>query len=261
MSITLNTTPNLNQPKVYSQNNNNKYTRNNTPSFTGGISQSYDSFCHGVGKKVCSKIFNNRFMNWVGSLPKDPDNAVKHFLVVGSVITSGMYMKQTLTNEKMDKDRRQTLAANQGFTLLLSTLGAYTLDSKLRNWWGDMHIKYLSASEEGKALVNGWKNKNAEIEKANKNLAKEVQQPKLKIDQYIEQFGSEHVYDEKTLKSLKFRSKGFTALRQILVFGFVYRFFVPLVVVKPTNWLCERYLENKKKNQALAAQQANTQKS
>ena len=260
MPITLNTTPNINQPKVYQQNNK-KYNRTNTPSFTGGVSQAYDTFCNGVGKKVCSKIFNNRFINWVGSLPKDPDNAVKHFLVVGSVITSGMYMKQTLTNEKMDKDRRQTLAVNQGFTLLLSTLGAYTLDSKLRKWWGDLHFKYLSASDEGKAVINGWKKKNAEIENTNAKLAKEVQQPKLKIDQYIEQFGSEYVHDEKALKSLKARSKGFTALRQILVFGFVYRFFVPLVVVKPTNWLCEKYLENKKKKQELAAQQANIQKS
>lgn len=260
MSINLNTTPNINQPKVYSQNNQ-RYTRNNTPSFTGGMSQAYDSFCHGVGKKVCSKIFNNRFINWVGSLPKDPDNAVKHFIVVGSVITSGMYMKQTLTNKKMDKDRRQTLAVNQGITLLLSTLGAYTLDSKLRKWWGDKHIQYLAKSEAGQAIIDGWNKKNAEIVKANENLAKEVQLPKLKIDQYIEQFGSKHVFDETTLKSLKTRSQGFTALRQILVFGSVYRFIVPLVVVKPTNWLCEKYLENKKKKQELAAQQNNTQKS
>ena len=56
-------------------------------------------------------------------------------------------------------------------------------------------------------------------------------------------------YKKKTLKNLKIRSKGFSALRSILVFGFVYRFFVPLTVVKPTNIICEKYLEHKKAKQ------------
>lgn len=260
MKISLNTTPNFNYTKEYDKQNKSDNAKYN-PAFTGSVSQVYDSFCHGVGKKVCGKLFDNKLINWIGGLPKDPDNAVKHFLVVGSVITSGMYMKQTLTNDKMDKDRRQTLAVNQGFTLILSTLGAYTLDSKLRKWWGDKHLEYIALSDEGKAIIDGFKKKNAEIAEKNKNLAKELQQEKLKIDQYIDKFGSEHVVDKKALQSLKIRSKGFNALRQILVFGFVYRFFVPLVVVKPTNWLCERYLENKKKKQELAAQQNNPQKS
>ena len=40
-------------------------------------------------------------------------------------------------------------------------------------------------------------------------------------------------------------------LRTMLVFGFVYRYFVPVVVTKPANWLCEKYLSHKKaKNEA-----------
>ena len=35
-------------------------------------------------------------------------------------------------------------------------------------------------------------------------------------------------------------------LRTMIVFGFVYRYFVPVVVTKPANILCEKYLAHKK---------------
>lgn len=35
-------------------------------------------------------------------------------------------------------------------------------------------------------------------------------------------------------------------LKSIIVFGFVYRYFVPVAVTKPANKLCEMYLKHKK---------------
>ena len=50
---------------------------------------------------------------------------------------------------------------------------------------------------------------------------------------------------------LKGKIKGMDLLRTMLVFGFVYRYFVPVVVTKPANLLCEKYLSHKKaKNEA-----------
>ncbi len=328
-------------PIVNTNLNKNAYTtprQNNAqqPAFTG-VSQMYDSFGHGVGKHFCRHIFDNALVDKMAYIIRNSDNAVKHFLAVGSVITSGMYMKQTLTNKNMDKDRRQTLAVNQLFTLILSTVGAYTLDGKLKSWWGKQHEKFIKLSDNGKAAWEGMEAKNKEIKASNeaineditskvksgelkpdlqinddKELAKlakkfikndkdgtfakklaelnisvddkkdvkglinkvnkaisnnsgnvkdkikqmvqaedyvrKLVEPKLNIDQYLEKYGKNHVFAD--LDKLKIRSKGFGALRSILVFGFVYRFFVPLVVVKPTNWLCEKYLEYKKAKQA-----------
>ena len=342
MQVTNNITPKFNQT-FYQTNCKDETPKQYQPQFTG-VSQIYDSFCHGVGKHFCSHVFDNRLINSIAGWVRNSDNAVKHFLAVGSVITSGMYMRQTLTNKKMDKDRRQTLAVNQGFTLALSTLGAYTLDSKLRKWWSGKHKQYINLTDSGKAAWQGMEDLNERITaknalnnadiiakvnsgelkpdleiKNNKELAKlankyiksdmkfdkgaklgifaqkladagiktedpndtkalrklvkdiiskgdteltnkiktavetenyvrKLIEPKLNIDQYLERYGKNHVFND--LEKLKIRSKGFGALRSILVFGFVYRFFVPLVVVKPTNWICEKYLEYKKSKQA-----------
>ena len=44
--------------------------------------------------------------------------------------------------------------------------------------------------------------------------------------------------------------KGIGLLKSMIVFGFVYRFFVPVVVTKPANKLCDMYLEHKKAKEA-----------
>ncbi len=247
MNITMNSSYKLNNN--YNNLNNSRQNRQKAQSFTG-ISSMYDRFCNQVGVHVCRPIFNNQVIGKLGYLLRNSENAIKHFLAVGSAITSGMYVKQTLSNKDMDKDRKKTLAANQTFTFVISTIMAYTLDSKIKNWWKKKHEQYLKLSPEGSAVWDGMTKKNAEIAEKNKSLPKELQRQKWSIDDYIDKFGKNHVMDEEALTKLKMRSKGFGALRSILVFGFIYRFFVPLAVVKPTNWICNWYLENKKKNAA-----------
>ena len=336
MNVNYNVTPKFNTLTYNNKTNNHQQQYN--PGFTG-ISQMYDSFCHGVGKHFCRPIFDNGVINKMAYTIRNSENAVKHFLAGGSIITSSMYMHQTLTNDKMDKDRRQTLAVNQLFTLILSTVGAYTLDGKLKSWWDKQHEKYLRLNESGNAVWDAMIEKNNEIKAANKQINEDITgkvnrgelkpdleikddaelnklvskfgkkdrdktflnklkdigieipdekdtkgiikkvkesiasgnaelksqitkavqaedyvrkllEPKISINDFIDKFGKEHVFDKETLSKLQIRSKGFSALRSILVFGFVYRFFVPLVVVKPTNILCEKYLEYKKAKQA-----------
>ena len=50
--------------------------------------------------------------------------------------------------------------------------------------------------------------------------------------------------------------KGMGLLRSMIVFGFVYRYFVPVAVTKPANKLCDMYLEHKKAKEAQKAQVA-----
>ena len=326
-------------PKFNTQNNyflDKKCATPQQQSFTGfNVSKGYDKFCEGVGKHFCRPVFDNFVVNKLGYTIRNSENAVKHFLAVGSVITSGMYMHQTYTNKKMDKDRRATLTVNQGFTLLLSTLGAYTLDGSLKSWWKGQHEKYLRLNAAGNSAWDGMNEKNSKTnkqisekvangetklelniknDKALEKLAKKfiksdiilekkaqrgifadrladigisTNDPKdinglikkckevvatgsaemktklanavktehlvrknfIEINDYLDKYGEQLVVDKDMLKRLKIRSKGFAALRSILVFGFVYRFFVPLAVVKPTNLLCEKYLEYKKKKE------------
>jgi hypothetical protein len=170
MNITANVTPKLNNQYVV-KNSTNNVSPNNQPSFTGfNVSKSYDKFCEGVGTHFCRPILDNKLIDKLGYSIRNSENAVKHFLAVGSVITSGMYMKQTLTNDKMDKDRRQTLAVNQFFTLILSTAGAYTMDNKLKNWWKKQHEKFLRLTPEGNAVWDGMNAKNEKIKAENKML-------------------------------------------------------------------------------------------
>lgn len=76
------------------------------------------------------------------------------------------------------------------------------------------------------------------------------EKPLLKKTAKLEDFVKTHpaykALGEGEAKSLINKIKGMGVLRTMIVFGFVYRYFVPVVVTKPANWLCEKYLANKK---------------
>lgn len=54
-----------------------------------------------------------------------------HLMVFGSTVLSGFYVCQTLSNKKLDEDKRRTLAINQGIVFTVSTAMAYTFDKML----------------------------------------------------------------------------------------------------------------------------------
>lgn len=58
-------------------------------------------------------------------------NLFSHLIVFGSTLLSGMYVVKTANNKNLDKDKRRTLAINQGFVFVVSTVMAYTFDSML----------------------------------------------------------------------------------------------------------------------------------
>lgn len=61
-----------------------------------------------------------------------PDRLLAHLIVFGSTLLSGFYVLKTLNNKNMDKDKRRTLAINQGLVWGVSTAMAYTFDSWAR---------------------------------------------------------------------------------------------------------------------------------
>lgn len=238
------TTPNCNKPKPHAQ------------SFTGlNISKGYDAFCNKVGEKVCRPLFDNGFIDGIAKIVKNKDNAIKFFLIGGSAITSGVYMQRTLTNDKMDSDRKKTLAVNQFLTFLLSTAGALTIDSRMKKWWDAKKDRFFDLNvPNAEDIRNKMAEHNEKIKLRNANLVESEREPLLKLGDYLEKYGRKHFLTEKDYSKFMAKFSGFGALRSIIVFALVYRFLVPVAVTKPANILCEKYLEHKKAKEAQKAQ-------
>lgn len=214
----------------------------------------YDKFTDGIAKHFTSKIVNSKPIMGLASKFKNSDNLFQHCLTIGSVITSGLYMQKTLTNDKLDKDRKKTLAVNQGLTFAVSTFGAYGLDKYVKGWWSKLTERFAGHLLNDNKFVENFHKHNDAIKEANKKLLDAAkgtsEKPLLKKTAKLEDFVKTHpaykALGEGEAKSLINKIKGMGVLRTMIVFGFVYRYFVPVVVTKPANWLCEKYLANKK---------------
>lgn len=261
------------------------------------ITDAYDKCIESIAKNFTAKIVDSRPMNYIADKFKNSGNLYQHCMTLGSLITSGLYMEKTLTNDKLDKDRKKTLAVNQGLTFVVSTAGAYSLDKYLKNWWENVTAKYVGYQLDDANFLKDFKDVKLAISEVNKGLksnssanvdklAEEVKKQntnmsetakkyfehaikkakqnaddgvksveKLDLKKYIDKL----VGDKKIpalSKELSGKIKGMGLLRTMLVFGFVYRFFVPVVVTKPANWLCDKYLSHKKAKNAGNTQKA-----
>lgn len=297
MNITLNTS--APQYRYNNQNifNNKKYSSNSVPAFTGaadkvaesvvkkskffsGIAnkfeKAYDNISDWMGKKVIPKVFDNELTDRFTNKVKESDLLFNHFLAVGSAITSGMYMYKTLTNDKMDKDRKQTLAVNQFLTFVLSTAGAYLIDTSLSDWWQKMTVRYASGQckDEKFTLVKEFNEEVAKVKKENeaikksndalkasakkegRKLVKEELQDykKVRADKFLKKRLGNYLGTPADVKNLTRKINGMGKLKTMLVFGLVYRYLVPVAVTKPANILCEKYLAHKKEKEARKTQ-------
>lgn len=220
---------------------------NKSSKFFKPLEDAYNTMTDMIADKFTSRLVNWKPLNYLADKFKDSNNLFKHCLTVGSVITSGLYMQRTLANKALDKDRKNTLAVNQGLTLVASTIGAYALDSYLTGWWDNVtaryaghllgddnfYSKYLQDKEALKTENIALKAKGAEL----KSMPK--------ITSLVEKHANYKVLLENDATLLMRKLKGMSPLKSILVFGFVYRYFVPVAVTKPTNKLCDMYLKHK----------------
>ena len=269
MNLTLNTNSPVRNAQNYNQNRLKQQTFTGNPLQNGAdvanemmkdsnlfapFLKMYDKFTDGIAKHFTSKIVNSKPIVGLASKFKDSDNLFQHCLTIGSVITSGLYMQKTLTNDKLDKDRKKTLAVNQGLTFVVSTFGAYGLDKYVKRWWGKLTEKFAGHLLNDNKFVENFHKHNDTIKEANKKLldaAKGTSEKPLlkktaKLEDYVKMHPGYKALSEADAKSLISKIKGMGVLRTMIVFGFVYRYFVPVVVTKPSNWLCEKYLANKK---------------
>lgn len=285
MNVTLNTNKFQsynNQSNPYRQN---KFNQN--PAFTGKPAEAigqemanaargskifepftkmYDNMTSWIAKNVISHVVNNKSVQKFADKFKNNDMLFNHMLAMGSLITSGLYVKKTLDNKDMDKDRKNTLAINQVLTFIISTIGAYSMDKSLNKWWSKVTNKYVGlqindknfASEFGQTL-KGVAERNKEIKEANKKLAKadrKLLEQAPRVDEYLKSYIKDKnvALSEENLKSLTKRVKGMGLLKKMVVFGLVYRFIVPVLVTPIANKIGDRMITKRKEKEALEAQ-------
>ncbi len=221
------------------------------------ITDAYEKMTDSIADKFTSKFVDSKPLNWFADKLKNSNNLFQHCLTIGSVITSGLYMQRTLTNKELDKDRKNTLAVNQGLTFAVSTVGAYALDKYVKGWWDNVTARFAGHLLGDNKFYSDYLANKAAVIKENKELLAASKgsniKPELKeMPSVIKSIENNSFYksllsnagdDAKTLMT---KVKGMSPLRTMIVFGFVYRYFVPVVVTKPANILCEKYLAHKK---------------
>lgn len=221
------------------------------------FTDAYERMTDSIADKFTSKFVDSKPLDWLADKLKNSKNLFQHCLTLGSVITSGLYMQRTLTNKELDKDRKNTLAVNQGLTFAVSTVGAYALDKYVKGWWDNVTARFAGHLLGDNKFYSDYLAQKAAVIKENKELSAAAKasniKPELKSMPNIRKLVENHSYyksllssSEKEAKTLMTKVKGMSPLRTMIVFGFVYRYFVPVVVTKPANILCEKYLAHKK---------------
>lgn len=210
----------------------------------------YDGMTDKIAEKFTSKIAEWEALHKLADKFKDSKNLFQYCLTTGAVITSGMYMQQTYTNKKLEKDRRNTLVVNQGLTLALSTAGSFLLDKYVKNWWENVTARFAGHLLDDDKFHEQFVSEKKKIMEKNKTLAKDAKEKLPNLDKAIRANAKFKAMSDADAKTLMSKVKGMGVLRSMIVFGFVYRFFVPVAVTKPTNKLCEMYLEKKKAKEA-----------
>ena len=208
-----------------------------------------------VAEQYTARIYTSKAAEWLAGRTEKLSSVVDHMQVMGSVIISGMYMLQTLRNQKLDDDRKQTLAVNQGLTFALSTAGGYVLDSKLDNLWENFTQKYAARQLNDEGFVNKIAEANKKIiEKAEAEFGVPFKKiPKKQKPKLVTALS----YLNENLPGSQIISKvrGMGVLKKLAVFGTVYRFIGPVAVTPFANMIGNKLAEAKA-NRKEAANQA-----
>ncbi len=167
------------------------------------------------GEKYANKIMDK---HWIQNLAKHlsgvSEQMTQHMATVGSLLTSGVYFYQTITNKKLENDKRTTLGINQIGCFIIPTLCAYGVDYKLRNFNKNMEYLYSGLKRQQMALG------------------------KISPEKC-----------DKLIKTLGTKLKSFGALMGLFTFTFIYRFATPVAITPVANWGGEKYLKWKKSKQ------------
>ena len=218
----------------------------------------YDKLTEWIAKNYYAKFYNSKAAKYIVEHTSSPkwNNMTTHMSALGSTLISGMYVMRTLQNDKLDPEKRKTLAINDGLTWVLSTAGAYLLDSKLGNLCDKATTRfaanYLLDNPEARRadLFGEWNPKDlkqmmAEWYKHVKPESEEGQKLIREIGEKAYKNIREFNLDILKNKKLTTQIDGIGVLKSLFVFGMVYRYIVPVLVMKPANYIGRKMHEKK----------------
>lgn len=111
------------------------------------IKDGYNSLVKSLTKPMVS-ILKTKTLENIVERTKNSKNLVQHLTALTATVLSGFYIKQTLENEKLDKDKRTTLAVNQAATTVASTALSYTACKALEKKIAQFTHKFLMLNHE-----------------------------------------------------------------------------------------------------------------
>jgi len=176
------------------------------------------------GKPLIESERLHKASSWMSRLP---GNVTQHMTAFGSLITSGVYMQQTVTNKDLDPDRRRTLAINQGLCFAVPTLMAYIVDKRINKWVKKNEYRYS-----------------------------DLTQHKLSMDKLN---GVDKEIVDNEMKTLSKKLKGFRTLASITVFALIYRYFTPVIMTPIANVFGDKLNAKKAAKRVMLEQQLNTE--
>lgn len=105
----------------------------------------YDNLINKMAEGFGGILRSNKFKKL---MEKAKNKTVQNITVLGSFILSGFYVKQTLQNDKLEKQRKITLAINQSAVFVVSTIASYTIDNLLTKPIDKFVNRYIAANVE-----------------------------------------------------------------------------------------------------------------
>ena len=178
--------------------------------------------------KPLSRIYGKRMYESKGvdsiseRLSKIPGGMTNHMSSLGALLTSGVYMYQTLNKKDLDDDRKRTLAINQGLCFIVPTICAYTVDKWLKKWTKEK-IEYRYAG----------------LREYDINMAKLAGKPEEEIKKMQEGLGK--------------KLNGVRTLITLAIFALIYRYIAPVLITPFANRIGDRAME--KRRAKVAAEQ------
>lgn len=99
--------------------------------FFAPIGNKYEQFTEYLAKqfgKLLGTKQAKKIIKATNKHEKFSNKLVQHLMTTGSIVLSGFYIKKTLDNDKLDANKKRTLAINQAAVWGVSTTMCYTLD-------------------------------------------------------------------------------------------------------------------------------------
>ena len=176
--------------------------------FKGG-SKEPSKFVKWLGKTFGAWVIENPIIHkYAGKLAMLQGKLTAHMSTIGSLITSSVYVQQTLSKKDLDSEKRTTLAINQILCFFVPTFLAYTADSKLNNFVKDNEYRYTGLQKQKRVLEEAKTGK---------------------------------PYTEEQLKALSEKTKGIRVLASLLIFTTVYRYISPVLITPFANKIGDWY--------------------